>query len=148
MSPFQHTEMGNDREDKTRLLDESRSSDDDLEAFDLSDPRPTSPQAESVHSPGYSDSSSLAEYKEKEQLEYERQRSKRRRFGCSWVAVNRLCYCVTLFVFLLLAYCLGTFSGVRIEQHAVATAERKAPKWVKPEGFKVVGLVFCQYNPS
>lgn len=136
--------MEKDREDKTRLLDTTRSSDDDLEGFDLSDGDHTSPRGDAVESLSYSDSLSLTEYKEQEQLEYAQRRTSKRRCRCSWVALNRLCYCITLFAFLLLAYCLGTVYGWRIGRDASVTIGHHAQKWVKPEGFKVVGLVFCQ----
>ncbi|MCJ1385677.1 hypothetical protein MMC17_008800 [Xylographa soralifera] len=132
--------MGREQGDSCRLLDPTTSSDDGLDAFDSATIERDASYVPDEESADYSDASSMAEYKDLSQ--YDRRSSTKKRFKCSWLALNRVCYCVTLMVFLLLAYTLGLSISVRKTKFGVANREHESPDWVKPEGFKIVGLIF------
>ncbi|MCJ1287230.1 hypothetical protein MMC26_006578 [Xylographa opegraphella] len=132
--------MGREQADSRRLLDSTTSSDDGLDDFDSARIERNSSHLPDEENADYSDTSSMAEYKELGL--YDRRSSAKRRFKCSWLALNRICYCVTLLVFLLLAYTLGLSTSVRKTRLGVTDREHDSPDWVKPEGFKIVALIF------
>ncbi|MCJ1294331.1 hypothetical protein MMC34_005889 [Xylographa carneopallida] len=134
--------MGRERGDTRRLLDSTTSSDDGLDAFDSANVEHNAPHMPDEESADYSDTSSMVEYKDLSQ--YDRRSSMKKRFKGSWLALNRICYCLTLFIFLLLAYTFGLSTSIRKTTFGVANREHDSPSWVKPEGFKIVALIFCK----
>ncbi|MCJ1436959.1 hypothetical protein MMC27_006342 [Xylographa pallens] len=132
--------MGRKGDDSCRLLDSTTSSDDGLDAFDSSSLERHSPHAPDEETADYSDTSSMTEYKDLSV--YHQRSSMKKRFKSSWLALNRVCFCVTLFIFLLLAYTLGLSTSVRKTKFGVSNREHDSPDWVKPEGFKIVALIF------
>ncbi|MCJ1400215.1 hypothetical protein MMC11_003419 [Xylographa trunciseda] len=132
--------MVSDLDDSRRLLDSSRSSIDGLDAFTARSLERNGSCVLDAESADYSDTSSMVEYKD--QSSYDRRSHGKKRFKCSWLALNRVCYCMTLFIFLLMAYTLGLSTSIRRAKFGVANQDHDSAEWVKPEGFKIVGLVF------
>ncbi|MCJ1392950.1 hypothetical protein MMC18_005822 [Xylographa bjoerkii] len=132
--------MGRDQGDGRRLLDSTRFSDKGLDAFDSTNVERNGSYLLDHESLDCSDTSSMAEYND--QSQYYRLSFAKKRSKCSSLALNRICYCITLFIFLLLAYSLGLSASIRKEKYGAANREHDSPKWVKPDGFKIVGMIF------
>ena len=129
-------------DDNRWLLDSTRSSDEGLDASDSPSAERNGPYLPDQESADCSDSSSMVEYKDQNQ--YDRRLSATKQFKRSWLAINRICYCITLLIFLCLAYTLGLSTSIRMEKFGAANRKHESTNWVKPEGVKIVGLIFCK----
>ena len=132
--------MDRRREDEVRLLRSSRASDDDLEAFeapDVNHPRPyvsIEDSTDDLHRSRLPDQKGQGRYGV---------RSPVRTFRRTRYTIKHACYGLGLLTALLMTFVLGASLAPR-QSMILSSWKQKSPEWVKPEGFKIVGLVFCQ----
>ena len=131
-------------EDESRLLRSARTSEDDLEGLRAQDANDPSPYVSIVDGVNDSPRSSFPDYKRRDGY---RVRSPIRSFRKTGFSFKHAGYTLGILTLLLMALVLGASLSPR-ENMVTTDWMQTSPTFVKPEGVKVVGLIFCQSSQT
>lgn len=131
-------------EDESRLLRSARTSEDDLEGLRAQDAHDPSPYVSIVDGVDDSPRSSFPDYKRRDGY---RVRSPIRSFRKTGFSLKHAGYTLGILTLLLMAFVLGASLTPR-ENMVTTDWMQTSPTLVKPEGVKIVGLIFCQSSQA
>jgi len=132
-------------EDESRLLRSTRTSEDDLEGLGAQDANDPSPYVSIVDGADDSTRFSFPDYKRRDGYGV---RSPFKNFRKTWFSLKHAGYTLGILTVLLMAFVLGASYSPREKVVTTSWISRTSPTYVKPEGFKIVGLIFCQSSPT